>query len=106
MKTVMIDEKFKKTIESRRWEIEDRIQDFVYRGLADTRKDLYSPLNKMVYDLAEKNGLTVWDVCFRYVPEFSFETDPEKPFSFRETVTLVPIHEPWMDELWEQSGQE
>ena len=56
-----------------------------------------SHLNKLVYDLAERNGVSIYDICLQYMPQMS-ESEPQFSHADDGTVTyeqyirLVPMH--------------
>lgn len=42
-----------------------------YMKLGFAEKDMTSKCNKALYDLAEKRGISLWDLCFSVVPRWS-----------------------------------
>ena len=46
-----------------------QIQELLMKGFREERKQIVSEINKAVYDLAEKNGMSVYDICYHYMPD-------------------------------------
>ena len=72
-----------------------RINDIVERGVAETHRQAIKQLNKHVYDLAEKNGCSVYDICYSYMPdigmpEIGYDSMPEL-MKVRQEIRLMPI---------------
>lgn len=44
---------------------------YVERGFAVSKKEMTSKCNKALYDLAEKRGISLWDLCFSVVPRWN-----------------------------------
>lgn len=80
----------------RKSKVHDRIEQLVYDGICESIKDATSQVNKQVYELAEKQGCSIWDICFSFVPEYSTEM-PEydyermEQFTVKGVVKLVPL---------------
>ena len=66
-------------------EIHDILNDIVRNGIRESDKILRSEVNKMLYDLAEKRGVSLWDLCFHVVPRVKMDT-PE----FADVTKLPP----------------
>lgn len=49
--------------------VHDKLTDILFDGLAESVKDATSQVNKAVYEMAEKQGLSLWDICFSFIPE-------------------------------------
>lgn len=47
---------------------------------ADTREQIVKATNKLVYETADKKGMSIYDLCFRTIPDFDGEN-----------ITLVPL---------------
>lgn len=69
-----------KRIRERRMEAQRTITDMVSKTHMETLgreffnevvKQQYHHLNKMVFDLAERQGVSVFDICLRYMPEYA-----------------------------------
>lgn len=78
--------------------IDRRINDMVFcRNCLDPtseiRKKIVSDVNKAVFELAEKKGMSVYDICFRTVPvEEPLEPKfSENGFTMEGQISLVPI---------------
>lgn len=48
------------------------------------REQLVKAINKCLYDNAEKLGVSIYELCFRTVPEFECD-------GLKETITLAPV---------------
>ena len=50
-------------------------------------------INKMVYDLAERNGVSIWDICLNYMPECGEVkfTQSDGKVQFEQDLRLVPL---------------
>ena len=46
-----------------------KIQELLMQGFREERNQVVSAINKAVYDLAEKNGVSVYDICYHYMPD-------------------------------------
>ena len=44
---------------------------YVERGFAESEKEMTSKCNKALYDLAEKRGISLWNLCFSVVPRWN-----------------------------------
>ena len=44
---------------------------YMKRGFAESEKEMTSKCNKALYDLAEKRGISLWDLCFSVVPRWN-----------------------------------
>ena len=44
---------------------------YVECGFAESKKEMTSKCNKALYDLAEKRGISLWDLCFSVVPRWN-----------------------------------
>ena len=44
---------------------------YVKRGFAESKKEMTSKCNKVLYDLAEERGISLWDLCFSVVPRWN-----------------------------------
>lgn len=71
---------------------------YMERGFADSKKDMTSKCNKALYDLAEKRGISLWDLCFSVVPrwnEIGSNVDMSDPlnitFNADYRLDLVPL---------------
>lgn len=71
---------------------------YVERGFAESKKEMTSKCNKALYDLAEKRGISLWDLCFSVVPrwnEVESDVDTSDPlnitFNADYRLDLVPL---------------
>ena len=44
---------------------------YVERGFAESMEEMTSKCNKALYDLAEKRGISLWNLCFSVVPRWN-----------------------------------
>jgi len=56
----------------RKSQIHDKLEQLMFDGVCESIKEATSQVNKAVYEMAEKQGCSVWDICFTYFPEYSF----------------------------------
>jgi len=89
-----------KRLMDRSADVHRRINDIVYRGIRETNEKAISDLNKMVYELAEKQKCSVWDICFNCVPDYDYPSvdfaelkDAKDPYRYTATVEmrLIPL---------------
>ena len=71
---------------------------YVERGFAGSKKEMTSKCNKALYDLAEKRGISLWDLCFSVVPRWNqveSDVDTSDPlnitFNADYRLDLVPL---------------
>lgn len=51
-------------------------------------------LNKQVYDLAERQGVSIYDICLQYMPQMSepqFSQSDDGTFTYEQDIRLVPM---------------
>lgn len=69
----------------------------LYESIDEAYKDVTKQANKAVYEMAEKQGVSIWSICLRFVPEIDEkcvykEDGPGSPgYTFEVGVKLVPI---------------
>lgn len=75
---------------------------YVERRFAESEQEMRSKCNKALYDLAEKTGKSIWDLCFSFVPrwrEQNQSTDISKPdavvMNIDYVLELVPLEIDW-----------
>ena len=90
MEGIQIYKDYAKAMLAREWEIKDIMQEMVHRQVADSMKDLHSKMNKQVYEMAERQGVSIWDICFNYIPRLEYEQIMEEGHKFSLVVKLVP----------------
>ena len=56
---------------TRRNQIASDLAYYVERGFAESEKEMTSKCNKALYDLAEKRGISLWELCFSVVPRWN-----------------------------------
>ena len=56
---------------ARQNQIASDLEYYVERGFAESEKEMTSKCNKALYDLAEKRGISLWDLCFSVVPRWN-----------------------------------
>ena len=96
-KAVMSSANGKKML-TRQDQIASDMEDYVVRGFAESKKEMTSKCNKALYDLAEKRGISLWDLCFSVVPrwnEVESDVDMSDPlnitFNADYRLDLVPL---------------
>lgn len=68
--------------------------------LAESTKQMRSKINELAFNFAQQHGLSIWDVCMTYMPEFADpETEivlnktnsPDVDVKIEQSVRLVPM---------------
>ncbi len=62
--------------------------------LSEVMRQQRSHLNKQVYDLAERQGVSIYDICLLYMPELSeprYSHTADGMVNFEQDIRLVPI---------------
>lgn len=90
MKKIVVDKEIAEAMMAREWEIEQTMQEMVHLQVADSMKALHSKMNKQVYEMAERQGVSIWDICFNYIPRLEYEQIMEEGHKFSLVVKLVP----------------
>lgn len=90
MKKVEVRKEIAEAMLAREWEINQTMQEMVHRQMADSIKALHSKMNKQVYEMAERQGVSIWDICFNYIPRLEYEQVIEEGHKFSLVVKLVP----------------
>lgn len=75
------------------------IEELLYNGLYESKKQATAAVNKLVYETAEKMGISVYDLCFRTIPEWGtpecdvkdYKDPMKQEFSFTQTLKLAPV---------------
>ncbi len=49
--------------------IDRKIEELLYGGFGEDIKHVVSAINNAVYELAEKKGVSVYDICYHFMPE-------------------------------------
>ena len=93
MKRVVVNEQLSDAILRRSCEVQSKLNDIVHNHICESRKSLYSQMNKQVYELAEKQGVSIWDVCFTYLPQIDYEHErlTDGSYRLRTIATIVPL---------------
>jgi len=55
----------------RQYQIASDLTYYVKHGFAKSKEEMTSKCNKALYDLAEKRGISLWDLCFSVVPRWN-----------------------------------
>ena len=102
MKKVEVRKEIAEAMMAREWEIAQTMQEMVHRQVADSMKALHSKMNKQVYEMAERQGVSIWDICFNYVPQIDYEHEKlnNGSYNLRTIATIVPLkfHYPNMED--------
>lgn len=92
MKEQIVKTNVAKEILARQAKVRERIEEMLLYEIADSKRTLHSKLNKMIYELAEKQGVSIWDICFSYAPQICYEEDFIKGGNtFRMVANIVPL---------------
>lgn len=74
------------------------INDLIMNGYDKSREKVTSDVNKAIYEMAEKQKCSIYDICFHFMPvesEFRTDIDNKNPLNQRYTISseikLVPI---------------
>ena len=99
---VVVNEQLSDAILRRSCEVQSKLNDIVHNHICESRKSLYSQMNKQIYELAEKQGVSIWDICFNYVPQIDYEHEKlnNGSYNLRTIATIVPLkfHYPNMED--------
>ena len=83
---------------ARQDQIESALAYYEECGFAESKKEMTSKCNKALYDMAEKQGISLWDLCFSVVPrwnEVDSDVDMSDPlnitFNADYRLDLVPL---------------
>lgn len=77
--------------------LHDIINRHIYEGIDEAYKDVTKQANKAVYEMAEKQGVSIWSICLRFVPEYDekcvYKEDGigSPGYTFEVSVKLVPV---------------
>lgn len=73
-------------------EVQRRISEILMEDHRKTQQQVISEANKLAYDLAEKTGQSLWDICLTTLPDYSYDFDDSdgRP-SMVCKITLLPI---------------
>ena len=82
----------------RKSQVHDKIEQLMFDGICQSIKEATSQVNKAVYEMAEKEGCSIWDICFNFIPEYSYveptfkiEGTKERIIRAEGVVKLVPM---------------
>lgn len=96
-------------LSGRMHEVSRRLQEIWRENTEKTRQQITSEANKLAYDLAEKEGLSLWDICLRTIPDRSWDMEEvDGKMTMVVKVKLEPIefdftHSP---DYWEKKYHE
>lgn len=90
MQKVEVRKEIAEAMMAREWEIDQTMQEMVHLQVADSMKALHSKMNKQVYEMAERQGVSIWDICFNYIPRLEYEQVIEEGHKYSLVVKLVP----------------
>lgn len=78
--------------------INDIIRESVFREIYENESKAIQDVNKAVYEMAQKQGISIWDVCFHFIPEFRYPEvdmdyfDPRNvTYTAKTVIDLVPV---------------
>lgn len=82
----------------RKGEIDRTFDDIISQGMRQSRKQANSEINKKLYEFAERQGVSLWDICFNYIPR----VHPSEPkienfsnvqnFNIEYDITIEPLY--------------
>ena len=49
------------------------LEDMLYRQIAKSKEELTRQINKALYDMAEKQGVSLYDICYNFIPNYGFD---------------------------------
>lgn len=76
---------------ARRVLIDQRLEEMMERHMVDTWEELKKRLNQHLYELAEKQGMSLYDICFNYIPGYEYDFAPDGDIAKYEIkITLIP----------------
>lgn len=61
-----------KKILARDVETSRKIDDIVHNQICKTRDEATRRVNKLVYEMAEERGMSVYDICFSTMPDYEY----------------------------------
>lgn len=61
-----------KKILARVVETSRKIDDIVHHQICKTRDEATKQVNKLVYDMAEQSGKSIYDICLSTIPDYEF----------------------------------
>lgn len=76
----------------------DIINDIYMRGYRKSREKVISEVNRKIFELAESKGVSVYDICFNYMPIEKFfgvkkdDSNNSLKYTIQADIELVPIH--------------
>ena len=62
--------------------------------ISEVMRQQRSHLNKQVYDLAERQGVSIYDICLQYMPQMSepqFSHSDDGTVTYKQDIRLVPM---------------
>ena len=68
---------------------ESALNDYVQSHCLDQRDELVKQLNKLLYEEAEKIGVSLYTLCSSVYPEFSYDYEIEKPYEGKVKIKFV-----------------
>lgn len=54
-------------------EVQRRISEILMEDHRKTQQQVTSEANKLAYDLAEKTGQSIWNICLTTLPDYSYD---------------------------------
>ena len=78
--------------------INDIIRDSIFHGMYEAELEAIHDVNKAVYEFAEAQGVSIWDICFHFVPQVNysgFDIDNSDPHNVKYvskgSIKLAPV---------------
>lgn len=76
----------------------DIINDIYMRGYRESLEKVTSEVNRKIFELAESRCVSVYDICFNYMPREKFfevkkeDSNNSLKYTIQADIDLVPIH--------------
>ena len=90
-------------------EVDQRLRDIMMESHDKTLENIRREANKLAYELAEKQGVSLWDICLRSIPHHSWDIEAVDGIpKMIAKIEIVPIefdfeHSP---DYWEKKYKE
>jgi len=77
---------------AKKW-IDDFLDNAVYHGVVADIKEATKIANAYLYEIAERDGISLWDLCYQVAPDIQrvMRKDENGDFSFGLIVNFIPL---------------
>lgn len=75
----------------------EKLNDLIVQDICKSMEAAVRQTNKAVYEMAEEQGVSIWDICLNFVPDYGPKVEFKKngvaspSYTFEMEVKLVPI---------------